>query len=272
MLDKRQDFGYDGIEKTRNVSKGVERMSFGEQLRKRREELHISRSELADRLGVSRSAIGNYETGISTPKEEVLLQIFDALQIDPNYLYSGSFRHTFTCSDEERGLVEKYRCLPLSARQTVGTLVEALGNFREELEGQRPAVQKRTIPLYASPAAAGFAAPAFLEDYELIEVTGAVPQGAELALRIQGDSMAPYIADGSVVYVNHDPLQNGDVGIFCVDGDMLCKQYYRDPLGIVYLFSLNRGRSDLDVVFPRGSGRSLTCFGRVMMHGLPIPG
>ena len=83
--------------------------------------------------------------------------------------------------------------------------------------------------------------------------------------------MAPWITDGSVVYVNHDPLQNGDVGIFCVDGDMLCKQYYRDPLGMVYLFSLNRKRADMDVVFHRGSGRSLTCFGRVMMHGLPLP-
>lgn len=246
-------------------------MSFGEQLRKRREELQISRNELADRLGISRSAIGNYETGISTPKEEVLLQLFDALQIDPNYLYSGSYRHTFTCSDEERRLVEKYRGLPLSARQTVSSLVEALGNFRQELEGQRSASQKRMIPLYASPAAAGFTAPVFLEDYELIEVTGAVPQGAELAVRIQGDSMAPYIADGGVVYVNHDPLQNGDVGIFCVDGDMLCKQYYRDPLGMVYLFSLNRDRAELDVVFHQGSGRALTCFGRVMMHGLPIP-
>ena len=37
-------------------------MSFGEQLRKRREELGISRAELAGRLGISRSAVGNYET------------------------------------------------------------------------------------------------------------------------------------------------------------------------------------------------------------------
>ena len=115
------------------------------------------------------------------------------------------------------------------------------------------------------------AAPVFQEDYDLIPVTGDVPAGAELAVRIQGDSMAPWIADGSVVYVNHDPLQSGDVGIFCVDGDMLCKQYYRDPLGMVYLFSLNRRCADMDVVFHRGSGRSLTCFGRVMMHGLPLP-
>ena len=124
---------------------------------------------------------------------------------------------------------------------------------------------------FARVAAAGFAAPVFGEDYTLIPVEGEVPPGAELAVRIQGDSMAPVIADGAVVYVNHDPVQSGDVGIFCVDGDMLCKQYYRDPLGMVYLFSLNRKRADMDVIFHRGSGRSLTCFGRVMMHGLPLP-
>ena len=66
-------------------------------------------------------------------------------------------------------------------------------------------------------------------------------------MRIQGDSMEPYILDGSIAYVNRDPLSNGDVGIFCVDGAMLCKQYVRDRLGIVYLFSLNRERADADV-------------------------
>ena len=52
---------------------------------------------------------------------------------------------------------------------------------------------------------------------------------------------------------------------------MLCKQYCRDGFGMVYLFSLNRARADMDVVFHRGSGRSLTCFGRVMIHGQPLP-
>lgn len=91
-------------------------MSFGEQLRKRREELGMSRDTLAEKLGVSRSAIGNYETGVSTPKEDVLLRLFDALQVDPNYLYRDTFRHTFVYSDEERRMVEKYRALPLSGQ------------------------------------------------------------------------------------------------------------------------------------------------------------
>ena len=150
-------------------------------------------------------------------------------------------------------------------------MVRALEDLQQESERLQPRQDPRTIPLYASPAAAGYAAPVFNEDYETIPVTGQVPRGAELAVRIQGDSMEPYIHDGGVVYVNHDPLHNGDVGIFCVDGDMVCKQYYRDPLGMVYLFSLNRCRADADVLLPPSSGRSLTCFGRVMLHGLPLP-
>ena len=99
-----------------------------------------------------------------------------------------------------------------------------------------------------------------------------MPAGAEFAVRIQGDSMAPYIADGSVVYVNRDPLRQGDVGIFCVDGEMVCKQYRKDPLGTVYLFSLNRARADADVVLTASSGRTLVCFGRVIVHAPPLPG
>lgn len=61
-------------------------------------------------------------------------------------------------------------------------------------------------------------------------------------------SLEPVLHSGSVAYLNHDPLHAGDVGIFCVGGDMLCKQYYRDPLGVSYLFSLGRDRSGADIV------------------------
>ena len=91
-------------------------------------------------------------------------------------------------------------------------------------------------------------------------------------MRIQGDSMTPFIEDGEIVYVNHDPLQPGDIGIFWLDGDMLCKQYHKDPAGVVYLFSLNRARADADVVLTPSSGRRLACFGRVILHAPPLPG
>jgi len=248
-------------------------MTFGERVRARRSELDMTRPELAALLGVSPSAVGNYETGVSFPKEEIMLRLFDALETDPNTLFQDSFQYnTQPLGQKERELLEGYRGLSALGQETVRTMVEALCAYRDESEAGPDAPEPRVIPLYRSPAAAGYAAPAFGEDYDYIPVTGDVPPAAEFAVRIQGDSMAPYIADGSVVYVNRDPLKAGDVGIFCVDGDILCKQYYRDPAGIVYLFSLNRARADADVVFPAVSGRTLVCFGRVILRSFPLPG
>ena len=62
-------------------------MTFGARCRARREELGMSRAQLAAVLGVSLSAISNYETGVSFPKENLLLRLFDALQTDPNTLF-----------------------------------------------------------------------------------------------------------------------------------------------------------------------------------------
>lgn len=249
-------------------------MSFGQRLRQRREELHMSRQELAHLLGVSVSAIGNYETGQNAVREDVLLRLFHVLDVDPNYLYQDAFQGTgFLCSAREETLVRRFRDLSSAGRRTVEALVDNLHAIQDEQEKTASPSQVREIPLYRSPAAAGYASPVFGEDYDLISVTGDVPLGADFAVRIQGDSMEPWLQDGGNAYVNHDPLQNGDVGIFCVDGEMLCKQYYRDPLGMVYLFSLNRARSDADVVLPRDSGRSFVCMGRVMLSRRPsLPG
>jgi len=248
-------------------------MSFGEQLKKRREELGLSRVTLAERMGISPSAVSNYENGLSFPKEDVMLRLFDGLDTDPNTLFRDSFRRGGqVLTRSERGLLEKYRGLSPMGRETVRSVVDALCAYRDDLEEARQTKEPRVIPLYRSPAAAGYAAPVFGEDFDYITVTDEVPQAAEFAVRIQGDSMTPYIEDGAVAYVNRDPLKGGDVGIFCVDGDILCKQYYKDPAGIVYLFSLNRARADADVILTPASGRTLVCFGRVIMHALPLPG
>lgn len=248
-------------------------MTFGERVRARRAELDMTRPELAALLGVSPSAVGNYETGVSFPKEEIMLRLFDSLEVDPNTLFQDSFQYNKQPLDPaEQRLLDGYRGLSALGRETVRTMVEALCAFQDEAETVQGGGEPRMIPLYRSPAAAGYAAPAFGEDFDYIPVTGDVPTGAEFAVRIQGDSMAPFIADGSVVYVNRDPLRPGDVGIFCVDGDILCKQYYKDPAGIVYLFSLNRARADADVVLPAASGRTLACFGRVILRSFPLPG
>ena len=248
-------------------------MALGDRIKARREELSLSRLQLAERLGVAPSTVSNYETGISFPKEEVLLRLFDCLETDPNTLFQDSFlRGAEVLTQVERQFLEQYRTLSPMGRESVRSVAQALASYHQELEKGHLEQEPRVIPLYRTPAAAGYASPVFGEDFDYLTVEEDIPQAAEFAVRIQGDSMAPWIADGSVVYVNRDPLKAGDVGIFCVDGDMFCKQYYKDPAGTVYLFSLNRDRADADMILTSGSGRTLACFGRVILHAPPLPG
>ncbi len=248
-------------------------MNFGNRLQRRREELDLSRGELAAMLGVTPSAVSNYENSVSFPKEPVLLRLFDCLETDPNALFRDSFRQKGkTLSAGERRLVEDYRALSAPGREAVRTLLQSLRSWQADLEAGKPEPEPRQIPLYRSPAAAGYTAPVFGEDFDYISVGDDVPSSAEYAVRIQGDSMAPWIEDGEAAYVNRDPLGPGDVGIFCVDGELFCKQYYRDPGGVVYLFSLNRARADADIVLLPSGGRSLVCLGRVILRAPPLPG
>lgn len=70
---------------------GVNELSFASRLRQAREQAGLTQQELAQQLSVTKSAVGNYENGVSSPKWDVLLKIFDVLQVEPNFLYQDSF-------------------------------------------------------------------------------------------------------------------------------------------------------------------------------------
>ena len=54
-------------------------MSLGSRIKEKREQLGMTQKQLADKLG---------------PKEDVLLNIFKVLSVDPNYLYQDSVNVT----------------------------------------------------------------------------------------------------------------------------------------------------------------------------------
>ena len=55
-------------------------MSFGSRLKARREQLGITQIQLAQKLGITKGAVGNYEAEISSPKADILYRVFDVLQ------------------------------------------------------------------------------------------------------------------------------------------------------------------------------------------------
>lgn len=135
--------------------------------------------------------------------------------------------------------------------------------------------QRRTVYIkhFLVPAAAGYASPIEGEDYELIERGEDVPAGADFCISISGDSMEPYIRDGELVYVRRGAeLSEFDVGIFYLDGDVLCKQWCTDYSGALHLLSANAARQDANVTIPRSANRSCVCFGKVLLPArLPKP-
>ena len=114
-------------------------MSFSEQLKKQREAQGLSRITLAEQLGVSPSAVGNYETGVSFPKADVLMQLFDVLHAEPNQLFCDSYHAGGTdLSPAERTLLEQYRSLPPAGREAVRAVVGALCTCRTGLTDGQP--------------------------------------------------------------------------------------------------------------------------------------
>ncbi len=66
-------------------------MSFASRLKQAREQAGLTQQAFADKLGVTKNSISNYENGVSRPKWDILLNIFDVLHVDPNFLYQDNF-------------------------------------------------------------------------------------------------------------------------------------------------------------------------------------
>lgn len=98
-------------------------MSFGTRLKARREQLGITQPQLAEMLGVSKGAIGNYEIGANSPKATILFKVFDVLDCDANYLFQDEMKN-LSVKDavtpfEMDHLVKKYRELDSHGKEMV---------------------------------------------------------------------------------------------------------------------------------------------------------
>ena len=208
---------------------------------------------------------------------EVLLKLCDALSVPVEAFYNAEGKRpasTRLPDTEEWDLVRQYRQLDDHGRRLTRLVMEAELERMEQTRADQSPTEKpkgRIIPLYRTPAAAGYASPALGEDYDDFTVDNDSP--ADFAFRISGDSMEPYIPDGSNQRAKRGAIiHDGDVGLFFVDGDMKCKQYCQDDYGNVHLFSLNRNRSDADMDIPASSGIMLMCFGKVLLpENVPLP-
>lgn len=110
------------------------------------------------------------------------------------------------------------------------------------------------------------------DEYELVDARGA-PDGAQLALTLTDDSMAPYFPQGGRIYVQcgETPEEFG-AGVFMYRGRVLCRQWCEDYSGALHLLAANPARQSGNLRIPAAERGALVCLGRVIYAGtLPRP-
>nr|WP_301913086.1 helix-turn-helix transcriptional regulator [uncultured Blautia sp.] len=103
-------------------------MSFGSRLKEKREALNITQPQLAEMLGVSKGAIGNWETDVNSPRATLLYDLFDILHCDANFLFQDEMRKLKykdqATPSEFESIIKKYRDLDNHGKEMVDFTLE----------------------------------------------------------------------------------------------------------------------------------------------------
>lgn len=210
-------------------------MGIGNRIKEARENKHWTQSELAERIGVTGSAVTNYENNTSHPKEPILYKLLDALEVDANFLFQDEMQinkqdiYTFA----EKALVDKYRNLDLYGKKAIDSLltielarINSLKNEETNIHFKKNNNTKYAqIIYYDTPVSAGVGE--YLDDsnYIMLDVMEPLPDGTEYIVRVCGDSMEPTYKDGDKLFIKpQDDVEIGEVGIFLINNDVFVKE------------------------------------------------
>lgn len=230
-------------------------MSFGSRLKARREQLGITQVQLAQMLGVTKGAVGNYETEVSSPKADILYRVFDVLQCDANYLFQDEMNTQEEITASEMEHIKKYRTLDGYGKKMIDLVLDLEIQRLADLADNEPSPNVIELPLFDQPASAGYGNWIDEVDSELIPVPDTpTTRRADFCVRVSGDSMEPRYSDGDLVFVRQqDDVPVGDFGIWVIDGSAYIKQR-----AVSTLHSLNPNYEDVV------RGENVFCVGKVI--------
>lgn len=177
--------------------------------------------------------ISRWEHGHSNPSIEQFLglcKVYGVKDVFKTFWEHNFSDYDYSLNREGREKLEEYR-----------NILIASGLFAPEPCDQKIVTfPTRTAPMYYIGVSAGTGQFLDSDDYDMVEVPDDVPISATFGLHVSGDSMEPTLHDGETIWVHMQPtLENGEIGIFLLDGDAYVKEYRCDETGC-YLISHNK--------------------------------
>ena len=210
--------------------------TIGNILAEARKKKHLSQPELAielEKLGISKShkSISTWEKGLAEPSCTTLMALSKILGITDIYdrYYGDTPEHPYTLLNEEG---------KTKADEYIDLLV-ASGKYTKHTTKIINYSPKK-VRLFYMPASAGPGE--FLDssdNFEMVTLPENAPNETDFMIRIHGDSMEPQFINGETVCVKQqETVENGEVGIFGLEGKSYIKKFRSTPDGN-FLISLN---------------------------------
>ena len=234
-----------------------------DRIKKIKNEQKLTNDQLAERSGIPLGTLSKILAGMSdSPKLSNMIALCGALGCSVEYIVSGTpdNHNNYTLNGEEISLIENYRRLDVWGRSLIDAVLsnqlERLGAV-EAAEAEEvaapvksarvlptvstvnryageptPRTGKRQISLFELPVSAG--AGVYLDEAqaEMIQIPDSEKTAdADYALRISGNSMEPKYHNGDILLVQAtESVENGELGIFLLDGSGFFKIYAGDRL------------------------------------------
>ena len=244
-----------------------------EKLKDLKKKSGLSTGDISDSTGIATGTLDKIFSGrTKSPGINTIQTIVHAMGFTLDDLEANPARATKTAlslSDEAMKLASDYDILDPWGKKLLRSMADIELARKKEPVHSAPAKPVKVIPLLGTSFAAGTTEPESDIPWEDLEVNA--DSKAEFAIHINGNSMEPYLPDGSIAYGVKRAPQDGEVAALLLDGDFICKQVCQDMVGNLYLFALNRARKDADQQIMHDAERSITCFGTIIMDPVPLP-
>ena len=176
-------------------------MGMAERIKERRNLMGLTQEELADKLGLQKSAIAKYENGrVENIKRSVIAKMSEVLECSPAYIMGWD-----NIAPIKNGSKDKKKGVSINVlgREAAGTPIEAIEDI--------------------------------IDTEEITEELANT--GEFFGLQIHGNSMEPRMCEGDVVIVRQqNDAESGDIVIALINGDdATCKRLrkYRDGIELI---------------------------------------
>ena len=239
--------------------------AFGEILAENRKKKGYSQSDLVKLLSregiqVTTKAVSKWETNSREPALHIFLtlcQLLDVEDIYEAFFGENPYNVMSGLNEEGKNKIIEFADI-LRASKMFSPAKAKILPFRHPVE------------IAWEPVSAGTGN--YLQDSvrETYDVGHLAPDQTDFGVRISGDSMEPFYHTGDVAWIQKkDSIANGEIGIFCLNGNTYIKELHDEPDG-VFLVSLNEKYQPIQVL----ESDSFKIFGKVIgkCKGAEIPG